>query len=65
MASTVTPEYITTLRQMTGEQKIRAAFGLYWAARKLKAAALREQHPAWSEEQVLERVKKIFTHAVT
>lgn len=50
---------------MTGEQKWRTAFGLYWAARALKAAALREQHPDWTEAQVQQKVKEIFMHAVT
>jgi hypothetical protein len=65
MASDFTPEYIAALRRLSGEQKLRAAFGLYWSARKLKAAAIREQHPAWTEEQVQQRVKEIFLHAVT
>lgn len=65
MASDVTPEYAATLQRMTGEQKWRTAFGLYWAARSLKAAALREQHPDWTEAQVQQKVKEIFMHAVT
>lgn len=65
MGAKLTPEYIATLRRMTGEQKWRTAFGMYWSARKLKAAAIREQHPDWSEEKVLQRVKEIFMHAVT
>lgn len=65
MASDLTPEYVATLRRMSGEQKLRTAFGLYWSARKLKAARLREQHPDWTEEQVQQRVKEIFMHAVT
>jgi hypothetical protein len=60
-----TPEYVAILRRMSGAQKLRAAFGLYWSARKLKAARLREQHPEWTEEQVQQRVKEIFMHAVT
>jgi hypothetical protein len=65
MASELTPEYIAALRKMTGEQKLRTAFSMYWGARKLKAARLRVQHPDWSEEKVQQRVKEIFTNAVT
>ncbi len=65
MASELTPEYIATLRRMTGAQKLRTAFQLYWGARKIKAARLREQHPDWSEETVQQQVKEIFKHAVT
>ena len=65
MASDVSPEYLATLRRMSGADKLRAAAALYWSAREVKAARLRQQHPDWSEEQVQERVKEIFLHAVT
>lgn len=65
MSSDLTPEYIATLRRMTGVAKLRAAFGLYWSARKIKAARLRQQHPEWSDAQVQARVREIFLHAVT
>ena len=65
MASELTSEYIAALRQTTGQQKVRTAFALYWGARKLKAAALRQQHPAWNEEQVQHAVKEIFLHTST
>jgi hypothetical protein len=50
---------------MSGQDKWRAAFRLYWSARALKAAAVRGQHPEWTEEQVQARVKEIFLHART
>ncbi len=65
MAANLTPEYIATLRRMTGAQKLRTAFQMYWSARRLKAARLRQQHPDWTEEQVQQRVKEIFMYAVT
>ncbi len=64
MAAELTPEYIATLRRMTGAQKLRTAFQLYWGARKIKAARMRQQHPEWSEEQVQQRVKEIFMHGL-
>jgi hypothetical protein len=63
MASTLTPEYPDALRHTTGIQRLRTAFGLYWFARKLKAARLRELHPDWSETQMQQRVKEIFLQA--
>ena len=65
MADTVSPEYLAALRRMSGAEKLRTAFGLYWEARKLKAARLRKVHPEWSEEQVQARVREIFLHVVT
>lgn len=64
MAADLTPEYIATLRRMTGAQKLRTAFQLYWGARKVKAARIRQQHPDWSEAQVQQRVKEIFMHGL-
>ena len=63
MADTVTPEYRETLRRMSGEEKLRAAFALYWEARALKAARLRKLHPDWEEVQIQARVREIFMHA--
>lgn len=65
MGSDLSPEYVETLRRLTGPEKLEAAFALYWSARRLKAAALREQHPDWPEERILEKVKEIFLHART
>ncbi|MHB1080602.1 MAG: hypothetical protein ACYC67_14455 [Prosthecobacter sp.] len=65
MATSLTPEYIATLRSMTGAEKLRIAFEMYGDARRLKAAQLRQQHTDWSEEQVQQRVKEIFMYLVT
>ena len=65
MESEITPEYLATLRRMTGREKLRTAFQLYWGARKIKAARLRQQQPEWTEEQIQQRVKEIFFYAVT
>ena len=63
MSTELTPEYVETLRRLSGEQKLKAASALYWAARRLKTAAVREQHPDWTDEQILRRVNEIFQHA--
>jgi len=60
-----TAEYVAALRRLSGEQRLRAAFALYWSARALKAAAIRAQHPDWTADEVERRVKEIFLHAVT
>lgn len=65
MAADLTPEYIATLRRMTGAQKLRAAFSLYDTAKKIKSARIRQQHPDWGDAQVRQRVNEIFLHAVT
>jgi hypothetical protein len=65
MGNDLTPEYITMLRRLSGQQKLRTAFAIYWSARALKAAGLRSQFPNWSEDRVQQKVKEIFLHATT
>lgn len=57
------PEQIRAYRAMTPEQKLRASSDLYWAAWRLKEAAVRQQHPDWSDEQVTAEVRRLFQHA--
>jgi len=47
-------------KKMTGGQKLKLAMRLYWSARRLKAAWLRQQHPDWTEERVQKEVTEIF-----
>jgi hypothetical protein len=65
MDSGLSPEYIAALRSLRCAQKQRVASGMYWTARKVKAARLRQLHPDWSEDQVARKVREVFTHAVT
>jgi hypothetical protein len=65
MAEDLTPEYMAALRSLSGAQKLRSAGFMYWSARRLKAAMLRQSHPDWSEEKVQQEVKGIFFRAVT
>lgn len=65
MGSEITPEYRDSLRRMTGAQKLRTAALLYWGARKIKAARLRQLHPDWTEDQIQRQVVEIFKHATT
>lgn len=45
---------------MTPEQKLRAAMRIYWSARAIKAAALRAEHPEWSDEALARAVRDAF-----
>ena len=57
------PEQLAILRAMTGGQRLQLAEQLYWSARKLTAAGVRQRHPDWSEERVIAEVRAIFTNA--
>jgi hypothetical protein len=59
----LTPEYVATLRRLSGREKVKAGFDLYWFARALKTAAVRDRHPDWTDAQVEEKVKEIFLNA--
>lgn len=56
------PELKRILQAMTPAQKLRAAERLYNSARELKAAALRAEHPDWSDEAIRRAVREIFLY---
>jgi hypothetical protein len=45
---------------MTPGRRLQVASELYEMAWKLKAAGLRRQHPAWPEEQIFAKVRRVF-----
>lgn len=51
------------LRAMSPAQKLRAAERLYHSAWQLKAAALRAEHPDWTDEAIRRAVRMIFLYA--
>jgi hypothetical protein len=57
------PEQIAILRTMSGQRRLKLAEEMFWAARKLKAAGVRHQHPDWPEEQIVSEVNRIFLNA--
>jgi hypothetical protein len=50
---------------MTAEKKLSLSLNLYYAARELKRAWLKLQHPEWDNAAVEEELKEIFKHAGT
>ena len=57
------PDPYEVLRRMTPEQRLKAFVELYRSARRLKAAALRTFHPAWTEQEVQTALRESFLHA--
>ena len=51
------------LRKMTPQQKLEVAMNLYYSARELKSAWIRQLHEDWSDQQVEEAVREIFINA--
>jgi hypothetical protein len=58
-----TCEQFSIYRQMSPGRRLEIAEELYWAARQLKAAWLRVQHPHWTEAQIAREVTRIFANA--
>lgn len=56
------PEQVKTLRKMSIERRAELSLGFIRSMRRLKAAALRSQHPGWSEHQVLEALRQSILH---
>jgi len=51
------------LRKMKPAQKLHLTMSLYYSAWEFKAAWLRQLHKDWSDEQIEQAVKEIFTNA--
>ncbi len=48
---------------MTPDERWAVAQSLYRTAREVKRAGVRAEHPDWSEERVLEEVRRQFLRA--
>ncbi|MBU4426599.1 MAG: hypothetical protein L6406_07225 [Desulfobacterales bacterium] len=59
------PEQKRIFQTMTPDDKLRIALRLYYSARELKEAALRDQNPGWSEEKIKANLIEIFLYART
>ena len=53
------------VQAMSPAQKLRAAERLYYSVRQLKEAALRAEHPDWTDEAISQAVRAIFLYART
>lgn len=59
------PEQIARYRAMTPDERLQQSTRLYWSARRLREAYERTLHPDWTEDQILDHVRKIFLRART
>lgn len=49
---------VKVLRAMTMEQRLKGALDLTAQARQFKIASVRLRHPGWSEEKVMNEVRR-------
>ena len=57
------PEQIRALRQMPLERRAELALGFIRSMRRMKAAALRAQHPDWGGQQLRAELRRLTLHA--
>ncbi|MEO6873008.1 MAG: hypothetical protein ABI233_12435 [Chthoniobacterales bacterium] len=62
MSEGLHPEQIKALRKMTPAQRLETGLNFMEEMRQLKAAALRAQHPAWTERQVAQALRDFVSH---
>ena len=59
------PEQIKIYKAMTPAQKLDVSINLYQSAKAIKKAAIKKQHPEWSEKKIKKLVNDIFLYART
>lgn len=59
------PEQIKALRKMSLERRAEIALGFIRSMQRLKGAALRTQHPDWSEEKISEALREFISNGRT
>lgn len=59
------PVQVEIYRNMSARRKLEITSNLYWTARELKAIAIRDDHPDWTEVEVQKKVREIFLYART
>ncbi len=57
------PEQVKVLRAMSLDRRAQLALGFIRSMRELKRAALRQQHPDWSEEEIAAELRRIVLNA--
>lgn len=61
----MTPEQVKIYRAMSPARKLEIAAEFQFAARDLKAAVLRTQHPDWPEDKIRAKVREAFLYATS
>ena len=50
-------------KKMSAQQKLEVAMSLYYSAKELKSAWLRQRHTEWSDEKIEQAVREAFDNA--
>ena len=58
MSDDLHPEQIRAIRAMSLDRRLEVGMALLKSARRMRRAALRQQHPAWREEELDEALRR-------
>lgn len=58
-------EQVRAIRAMSFPQRLAVGMGLIRSARKLKRAALRQQHPDWTDTEIADEMRRLTSHGRT
>jgi len=50
------------LRQKSGQERLRIAFGLFSSARRMLLSFLRAEHPDWDEKRINQEAARRLSH---
>jgi len=50
-------------KDFSPQKKLDLSMQLYYSAKELKRAALKQFHPDWNDDKINEEVRRIFLHA--
>ena len=59
------PLILEILRKQTPEQRLKQAFNIWNSARVIVGGAVRQQHPEFTEEQVMREIARRLSHGAT
>ena len=58
-------EMVAVYQEKTPAERLQIAFGMWRSAKKIIAAAVRQQHSDWTEEQQRAEVAKRMSHGAS
>ena len=56
---------VRAIRAMSLTQRLAVGMGLIRSGRRLKRAALRQQHPGWTDSEIGSEMRRLTTHGRT
>jgi Rv0078B-related antitoxin len=59
------PLVVQILRNKTPAERLAQAFRMWETARAIVRASVRQQHPDWSEEEILRETARRLSHGAT